>query len=170
VVVNRGSDVNFRNLQTVPGVTFTEPTLNVNDGITPIEGSILGLNFEDTDDSSLDYIAVPNGDVLNPGTLGATGGDYLQSNLPGWHNLCIIREDCVDTSDAGWPILAGHEAGHAIFDIDNGGHSLNPNNLFFATATSVQSYNAPKRLTDAQNLDARTDSGPGTPNALLKKK
>jgi hypothetical protein len=171
VLVNKGNEVTFANIaSSVPSVTFIEPVLNFNDDINLLEGSVLGLNFMDSDNKTVDMIAVKDIQVL--GRDAAAGGDYLAASLPGWRNVAILRETVVDGNDASCPTGAGHEMGHVLFDVGNAGHSSTSYNLFYAseTANVPETLASPKRLTDAQNTDARTDSGPSTTPPLLQKK
>ena len=50
--------------------------------------------------------------------LGQPTSSFATSDLPGLKNVSIIREDAVDTNDAGFPLLAGHEMGHALLNQD----------------------------------------------------
>ncbi|MGH9251954.1 MAG: hypothetical protein ACRD0W_20920, partial [Acidimicrobiales bacterium] len=142
--------------------------------ITLLEGSVLGLNFADASQSTIDVVVVDNIGILSPTTLGATGGDFLLANLPGWHNLAIIRRAAADGS-AGFTLVAGHEIGHALMDGGNPIHARAPfqlptspiaTNLFqpFNTADTI---GGAKRLDAEQNTRARTSSGPATVPPLL---
>jgi len=169
VMVNKGQEVNFANINNnIPSVLFQEPALNFTDEINSLEGSVLGLNFSDNDLSNVDMIAVGRIHVLPPSDA-ATGGDFLSAHLPGWHNVCIIREEGVDTSDADQPFLAGHEMSHALLDGGNGLHSNLPNNLVRQFQSAVDTLDATKRLTVDQNIRARLRSGPNTVPPLLKR-
>jgi hypothetical protein len=169
VLVNRGNEVAFANIaSTTPSVLFQEPALNFTDAINLLEGSVLGLNFNDSDPTTIDMIAVENIPVL--GVLGATGGDFLAANLPGWHNVAIVGERAVDPTNLS-PFVAGHEVGHAIFDGGNGIHNTtNPQNLFQPAVSPADTIGATKRLDDAQNTRARLLSGPATVPALLDRR
>ena len=102
--------------------------------------------------------------------LSQTGGDFLANNLPGWHNVAIIREEAVDANDATMPFIAGHEMGHALFDGGNPQHNTTQaTNLFRAIVSAVDTIGATKRLNQPQNTRARLVSGPGTVPPLLKK-
>ncbi|MBK8985290.1 MAG: peptidoglycan-binding protein [Chloroflexi bacterium] len=171
VMVNRRQEVNFANIaSTVATVVFQEPALNFNDTISLLEGSVLGLNFNDDNPSTIDMIAVGRVNVLAAPTDGATGGDFLAANLPGWHNLCILRQEGVDGAAANHPFLAGHEMGHAIFDGSNNLHSPTLTNLFRATVSIADAIDATKRLDEPQNTRARLVSGPDTVPPLLQRK
>lgn len=168
VLINRRQEVDFANINsTVATVVFQEPALNFSDTISLLEGSVLGLNFNDNNPSTIDMIGVGRVNVLQAPTDGATGGDFLAANLPGWHNLCILREEGIDNSDAGHPFLAGHEMGHALFDGSNELHSPLLTNLFRATVNVADTIGATKRLTEDQNTRARLRSGPDTVPPLL---
>lgn len=170
VLVNKGRAVTFANINTtVPSVVFQEPALNFTDEINLLEGSVLGLNFKDNDPSTIDMIAVGKVHVLGTSDA-ATGGDFLATNLPGWHNASIIREEGVDASDADQPFLAGHEMGHALFDGSNDIHSPIATNIFTQFQSGVDTINATKRLTEDQNTRARDRSGPNTVPPLLRKR
>jgi hypothetical protein len=171
VMVNKGREVTFANINsTTTGVVFTEPPLNFNNDVDLLEGSVLGLNFKDTAAKSITIIAVS--DTVLGGSHAAAGGNYLQTNLPGWHNVAILREASCDGNDGNLPTVAGHEMGHVLFDVGNSGHSPTTSNLFYAYVNSnvPETLTATKRLTDTQNTDARTDSGPSTTPGLLQKK
>jgi hypothetical protein len=172
VLVNKGQDVTFTAINsTVPSVLFQVPALNFTDDISLLEGSVLGLNFSDTNRSTIDIITV--GTVTILGTLaGATGGDFLLTNLPGWHNLCIMRQECAqaDATAGAFIFIAGHEMGHALFDGSNNLHSPLNTNIFRATVSANDTINAAKRLTGTQNTRARQRSGPTTTPPLLLKK
>lgn len=52
-------------------------------------------------------------------------GDGLQiiaDNQLGLRNLSILKESVVDGNDVSSPTLAGHEMGHALFDVGDEGH------------------------------------------------
>jgi outer membrane protein OmpA-like peptidoglycan-associated protein len=171
VLVNRRNQVNFTNAtSTVPTVVFTPPPLNFTDEINLLEGSVLGLNFSDNDPSTIDIIAVGRVPILGT-NLGATGGDFLAVNLPGWRNVAIIREEAVRTNNASIPLVAGHEMGHALLDGSDEIH-LNtiPTNLISIFANVADTIGVGKRLNDAQNLRVRQRSGPNTVPPLLQKK
>lgn len=173
VVVNRGTAVTFANTATtVAGLGFLAPVLNFTDGIDLLEGSVLGFNFADAAPDTIDIIVVDNVPILNPTTLGATGGDFLLTNLPGWHNLAIIRQSAADGS-AGFTLVAGHEMGHALMD---GGNNIHARAAFqlptspvatnlFQPFNTTDAIGAAKRLDAEQNTRARGRSGPGAPGS-----
>jgi outer membrane protein OmpA-like peptidoglycan-associated protein len=175
VMVNKGQEVTFANINsTVASVVFQEPALNFTDEINLLEGSVLGLNFKDNDPKTIDIIAVGQIPILGT-TLGSTGGDFLATNLPGWHNVSIIREEGVGTTDPNR--TAGHEMGHSLFDGGNNIHSNVGTNLFRATADPTDTINSAKRLANDPNdpitdynARARQRSGPNTVPPLLQKK
>jgi hypothetical protein len=172
VLVNKGQSVTFAGIQNnVTGVVFTVPVLNYTDDISLIEGSVLGLNFKDADPMAITMIAVTDITILG-GSDAATGGDYLQTNLPGWHNVSFLREPVVDSDDSTYPTGAGHEMGHALFDTGNPGHHGTSTNVFYAFENRVapETFASRKRLTDAQNTDARTKSGPTSTQPILQRK
>ena len=97
--------------------------------------------------------------------------------MPGWQNAIFIRAEAVDMADSFVPCTLGHELGHVLTDGEfgpppqpPGAHSQVSTNLMFPEGTYVETYDAPKRLDDVQNEDARADSGPNTLPALLQKK
>src|SRR5207302_10204126 len=50
ILVNKGRSVTFASIRNnVNGVVFTEPALDFTDDISLLEGSVLGLNFQDAD-------------------------------------------------------------------------------------------------------------------------
>ncbi len=172
VLVNKGQSVSFANINnTVTSVVFTEPALDYTDDISLLEGSVLGLNFKDSDPKAITMIAVTDVTILGSSDA-ATGGDYLQTNLPGWHNVSILREPVVDADDSTYPTGAGHEMGHALFDVGNPGHDSTSTNLFYGFENRVapETFASRKRLTDAQNTTARTNSGPASAQPILQKK
>lgn len=169
VLVNKASQVTFARLRNnVTGVVFTEPALDYTDDISLLEGSVLGLNFRDADRRVMTMIAVTDITVLGS-SHAATGGDYLLSNLPGWHNVAILREFSVDGDDSTYPVTAGHEMGHALFNIGNAGHHSTSTNLFATSASPIdpETFAARKRLDDAQNTLARNNSA-GSANPILQ--
>jgi hypothetical protein len=177
VMVNKGREVDFANINcTVASVAFREPVLNFTDGIDLLEGSVLGLNFSDNDPKTIDMIAIGRMPILNI-LAGATGGDFLATNLPGWRNVCIIREEAVDASDADMPFVAGHEMGHALFDGGDPIHSNVNTNIFRGTASpNTDTIGGAKRLANSStdpitdyNARARQRSGPNTVPPLLQK-
>jgi len=177
VVVNRGTAVTFANTATtVAGLVFQVPPLNFTDDITLLEGSVLGLNFADASQSTIDVVVVDNVPLLPPRNLiGATGGDFLLANLPGWHNLSIIQQRTADGS-AGFTLVAGHEMGHALMDGGDAVHARAPFQLptspiatnLLQPVNTVDAIGAGKRLDAEQNTRARTSSGPATVPPLLQ--
>jgi outer membrane protein OmpA-like peptidoglycan-associated protein len=169
VLVNRRREVSFANIaSTVASVVFQEPALNFTDEINLLEGSVLGLNFGDNNPSTIDIIAVGSVPILV--TLsGATGGDFLAANLPGWRNVSIMRQEAVQTNPGADRFVAGHEMAHALLDGGNPIHSPTVTNLFRATVTP-DTIGGTKRLDDGQNTTARANSGPATVPPLLLKK
>ena len=115
-------------------------------------------------------IAVADITILG-GSDAATGGDYLQSNLPGWHNVSFLREAVVDADDGTYPTGAGHEMGHALFNTGNPGHHATSTNVFYAFENRVapETFASRKRLTDAQNTLARNNSASSS-NPILQSK
>jgi outer membrane protein OmpA-like peptidoglycan-associated protein len=173
VLVNPRQNVDFDNIVSFQAaVVVQEPALNFTNDINLLEGSVLGLNFNDGNLSNIDMVAIGQVNIqLSPGApilAGATGGDFLAANLPGWHNLCIIQEQAVDTDDAVMPFVAGHEVGHAIFDGGNAIHHPLATNIFNAGPSgATDTIGGAKRLDDAQNTRARARSGPATVPPLL---
>ena len=121
IMVNKGHSVTFASLRNnVTGVVFTEPVLDFTDDISLLEGSVLGLNFQDADRKVITMIAVTDITILG-GSDAATGGDYLLANLPGWHNVSILREPVIDADDSTYPTGSGHSMGRALFNTGNPG-------------------------------------------------
>ena len=149
---------------------LAEPALSFNNAIDLLEGSVLGLNFKSAAPKSITIIAVRHNTVLSGHA--AAGGNYLQTNLPGWHNVAICNQISVDGDDGNLPMAVGHEMGHVLFDVGNSGHSPTTTNLFYAymNLSTPETYTTGKRFTSPQNTDARTDSGPSTTPGLLQKK
>src|SRR5690606_7133020 len=148
------------------------------------EGNVLGLNFKDDDEETIDLVVVPLGTL--PGVVGISGGDLRASNLPGCQHTMFVEETAVDGQDLLLPFDAtrrfalaftvSHEAGHVLFDEEfpgndsdpeNYGHSLDDRNLLFRRTSTFETLDATKRLTMDQNTDARADSGPQTTPSLL---
>jgi hypothetical protein len=171
IMVNKGHSVTFASMRnTVTGVVFTEPVLDYTDDISLLEGSVLGLNFQDADRKVITMIAVTDITILG-GSDAATGGDYLQANLPGWHNVSFLREPVVDADDSTYPTGAGHEMGHALFNTGNPGHHATSTNVFYAFENRVapETLASRKRLTDAQNTLARSNSA-ASANPILQQR
>ncbi|MEO1091405.1 MAG: peptidoglycan-binding protein [Pseudomonadota bacterium] len=176
VLVNPRQDVDFDLIANVPpGLVVQEPALNFTNDINLLEGTVLGLNFNDGNLSTLDVIAIGQVNIqLSPGgpiLAGATGGDFLATNLPAWQNLCIIQEQAVDASDAIFPYVAGHEVGHAILDGGNAIHHPAATNIFNAgPLPATDTIGGAKRLDEPQNVRARARSGPTTVPPLLRQR
>jgi len=171
IIVNKGKEINFNNIQSTVGTNILADAtdeLNFSDNISTLEGNILGLNFKDNDPKSIDMIAV--GKILVAGGRAYTGRDGTASVAEGFDNTTIIREEAVDTNDSGFPFTAGHEVGHALFDVDDTGHLNVLTNLFRGGTSTLDSISASKRLTSDQNNLARQESGSSTDPPLLQKK
>jgi hypothetical protein len=186
VLVNPRQNVDFDAIVSPEAaVVVQEPALDFTDEINLLEGNVLGLNFDDGNDSSIDMIAVGQIDMrLNPGDSAAravTGNDASAATLAGWQNLSILTENAVNRindatvnptgDDARLPFTAGHEMGHAIFDGGNGIHHPTATNLFTGGGTSTaDTIGASKRLDDPQNTRGRDRSGPATVPPLLQQR
>lgn len=182
VLVNKGQEVNFANINsTVASVVFQEPALNFTDEINLFDGSVLALNFGDNDLTTIDLIIVTRISINTSLTstpnlaLAATGGDFLATALPGWHNVSILREEAAASTDSSR--IASHEMGHALFDGSDDIHSNVNTNLFRGTADPTDTIASAKRLANDPgdpitdyNARARDRSGPNTVPPLLKKR
>ncbi|MGA1875149.1 MAG: transglutaminase-like domain-containing protein [bacterium] len=173
IMVNKGEEVNFSNLQCTAGsgiLADATYSLNFSDGINTLEGHVLGLNFKDNDAKTVDIIAVGKVEVGGPGGRAYSGRDGSSVIASGSENTIIIREEAVSTY-AGLPFVAGHEMGHVLFDTGNAGHSKEQTNLFYEGGTSIyDTISSTKRLTGDQCKKAREMSGPDTTPPLLQKK
>jgi hypothetical protein len=138
--------------------------------VTLLEGAVLGLNYKDANAQTIDFFTVGTGAVLATNRA-ATGFDGLAANLPGWENSVISMDDFLGGNAANNTHVPGHEAGHSLFDTGNPGHHATATNLFWGGVLTFEpGVNNPKRLTDApnaQNTDARNDSGPGSAGPVL---
>ena len=185
VLVNPRQDVDFDTIVSPdPAVVVQPPALNFTDDISLLEGNVLGLNFGDGNDSSIDMIAIGRIFISPaPGSTAraATGHDGAAASLPGWHDLSILTEDAVNRvndaavnptgDDARLPFTAGHEMGHALLVGGNGIHHPTATNLFTGGGTSTtDTIGASKRLDDPQNTRARARSGPTTATPLLQQR
>jgi hypothetical protein len=183
VLVDRGSVVKFPVAKsTTANVSINAPQLHFakRNDIGQLGGNVLGLNFKDEDEQTIDLFTVPL--FALDGAVGRSGGDLREPYLPGMQNTILVYETAVDGRDLpmnnpfvnrsrALPFTAGHEAGHVLFDEsfpgDVKGHSPDSLNLLFKIPSTYETLDATKRLTSDQNTDARADSGPDTTPALL---
>lgn len=171
VIVDKGQNVTFENWSdTFANLDFNPTVLNYTMPVNETEGNVLGLNFKDDDDQTIDLFAASE----VPGdTLGFAGYDDIADALPGLVNTIVIGEASADQFDD-YPTVAGHEVGHVLFNKDfpgddpnNDGHSTTSTNLMYPVASQKETYSATKRLTPYQHSDARADSGPGSDGPVL---
>ncbi len=137
--------------------------------------NIMGLNYKDEDDATVDVIA------LGPGTLSLTnatarsGGDNDSRRYwtPGISNTVLIRSRALNGDDHQQPVTLGHEIGHVLFDEEFAGDNESNHSVDFVNIMSIPFFiideqpDGRKRLTPIQQNDARTDSGSATPVPLL---
>ena len=146
-----------------------------NNDLTVLEADIIGLNFKDGLDWSIEVFVVPEL-TINGIFAGFTGGDRTAPNLAGFLNSVFIVE--AEVAPAMPCHSLGHEMGHILFDVDGSGHDSDPRNLFSGGVSPLfgcdTSITGPKRLSrDASNDQgalARTTSGPSTVPPILQRK
>ncbi len=137
-----------------------------------IEQHSIGINYADSDVTNIEVFAVPQG------TFGQDARAYAWSyfhrnRLPGLFNTIFILESALDDDDSTDSLTLGHELGHVLFAgrfLEMGNkvnHSAIGENLMF-DGTSDEQWDGTKRLHSDQISDARTDSGPQSPNPVLK--
>jgi hypothetical protein len=96
---------------------------------------------------------------LNEAKAIAIGDLAISSEeLPGLHNVSVLRETCVDGMDTVDPLVAGHEMCHILFDEKF--HHGDLTNLYFVPTSEVERFDATKRLTDIQNEELARKRSP----------
>ena len=185
VVVNRGQQPAFSNVSnTVAGLMFEEAPVTYNDGtLDELDANVLGLNFKDSNEETIDFFAVDQTNVEFMGPAYARAGSDIHGiDYPGWHNSIFAIQSQLPPTVTMNNHLIGHEVGHVLFDTCHtehqdflcpndpamgGAHSTVDTNLMVAIPVGEPSVLGSKRLTSGQNDDVRMDSGPGTTPELL---
>lgn len=179
VYLRAGVELTFENPTSSDDIRISKYNINLRAIETPEELNIVGETAKDGDIETIDVVVLPDRSLpannIQNKPSGKSAGD--QSPFPGLQNTMFVEASAADEND-GKPFVAGHEAGHILFDREfrgsdpaDPGHSSDPENLMFWTSVEVENPSAPKRLTLDQQKDARTDSGPGFTNSgpiLLK--
>lgn len=152
---------------------------------SPYELNMIARGVNDSDPQTIDIIVLPSG-AFYASTSGLVGdvrgrafGDGDGSSLQYAVNTFFVDQLGADLEDD-YPFVAGHEAGHVLFDGEAPGtHPVRPDgtpdlahitdvqNLMAPLSVVVEAYDAPKRLTYDMQLDARADSGPGSNGPVL---
>jgi hypothetical protein len=162
VVVNPGTAVEpvFSQPQsTVPNVSYTHPVLTYNDALVDLlEAAVLGLNYKDANGSTIDFFVVGSTWVWQTGLHAAAAGDVALPDLPGWENSVFATLTALPPTAPDNTHVPGHEVGHCLFNVGSTGHSPIPTNLFHSPATVEPNVYGTKRLTNAQNTEARAQS------------
>jgi hypothetical protein len=157
-------------------VIFREADLDFsNTDLSLLEAEVIGLNYKDSLDRTVDVFVVPE-ETINGGSGAIAGGDRTRPNFPGATNSVFI--EAVAVPPANRCHVLGHELGHVLFDTDNTGHSLDTTNLFSIGELPFRlcdlGIGGPKRLNRDASLDqgflAREASGPATVPPILQKK
>lgn len=160
--------------------------LDYTNSISDFDLHVLALNFGDTDPSTIDIIAFPNIPFAGlPLTLGIAWSDTRMNSAPGLQNVFALRQPHADGDDTWFPYTAAHEVGHILFADPRPGapyHFPDPTNLmrdnneYPDTKEIHDTIDGPKRLTELPFQDqpgqqglARTESGPNTTPAILRK-
>ncbi len=148
----------------------------------PVEADIVGYNYQDDDESTIDIMLVYNDSIIYlPAAFGGgvaiaiTGGDFSSSppfiNVAGMVNVSIGPYSMFDGNDPWMPFGAGHEMGHALL---NSGFAMHgeaaANGLLSNPLSALEILDATKRLSAEEDSKARSESGPGSGGpALLQK-
>src|SRR5262249_25568699 len=113
---------------------------------------------------TIDFFVVQAANILAAGTRGATGGNYLAANFPGWFNVVIHSDGFMPPTAANNTHIPSHEPGHAIWNGGNPLHSGTNTHVFFGQLTPEPNVLGSKRIPDADarnNASARATTGPG---------
>lgn len=175
VLVNRATEVDFRNRVSAPGATFEDPAWDYAADIDAREGALLSLNFRDDFGKRIDIFAAA---TVGENVKAWAGNDALGAFTPALQNLTFLPEAAVDTDDIGLPFTPGHELGHILLNQGNDLHEpedatnlLAVGNRFGGAGTdTVEAYGASKRLNEDQQTRARNVSGPGSNGPVLLQK
>ena len=177
-----GLDLHFSESFSSSAVHVDDGNINFNNIQSDFELNIVGVGTKDSLDQTIDIIVLPDRSLpTDPGEIpaGKAGGDrFAVSSQLGLQNTIFLTETAANLHDD-LPMVAGHEAGHMLFNRDfpgshpvdekgnpDPGHSDKTENLMFPEADEREEYDAHKRLTLDQHIDARCDSAPPTDNLI----
>ena len=119
VFATPGLDLHFSNFRRSQAVDTQNGNINFNNIQSEFELNIVGVGTKDSLDQTIDIIVLPDNSLpANTGAtpLGKTFGESQGSSL-GLQNTAFLTKTAANLRDD-YPMAAGHEAGHMLFNRD----------------------------------------------------